>query len=123
MDTRSKIVTQAVPPARRGRLHVARGWFDVLTADMCRVLLEAKPADGSLLVLVYRESEARPAPLSAHDRAQMVAALDCVDHVYVCDAADADAAVADLRTDAEIDVEASMGRDVVRDVLQLHGHR
>ena len=112
-----------MPPPDRGRLHVARGWFDVLTADICRVLLEAKPVGGSLLALVYRDSEARPAPLVAYDRAQMVAALDCVDYVYVCTAAEADSTVADLGAHAEIDVELSTERDVVRDVLQSHEQR
>ena len=123
LDTRSKILSQALPPPCLGQLHVVRGWFDVLTADICRVLLEAKPAGGSLLALVYRESDARPAPLTAYDRAQMVAALDCVDYVYMCDPADAGAAVADLGAHADFDVELSTERDVVRDVLQLHGQR
>ena len=123
MDTRSKILSQAAPPARNGQLHVARGWFDVLTADICRALLEVKPADGSLAVLVYRESDARPAPLTAGDRAQMVAALDCVDYVFVCDMADADSVVTGLGASADFDVELSTERDVVRDVLQLHGQR
>ena len=123
LDTRSKILSQAAPLPCTGQLHVARGWFDVLTADMCRALLEVRPADGALLVLVYRESDARPSPLSADDRAQMVAALDCVDYVFVCDVDDADTAARDLEASAEFDVELSTVRDVVRDVLQLHGQR
>ena len=123
LDTRSKILSQAAPPPCNGQLHVARGWFDVLTADICRALLEVKPANGTLAVLVYRESDARPAPLTADDRAQMLAALDCVDYVYVCDFADADSTVTDLGASADFDVELSTERDVVRDVLQLHGQR
>ena len=123
MDTRSKILSRAEPTPRNRQLHVARGWFDVLTADICRALLEVRPANGSLAVLVYRESDARPAPLTADDRAQMVAALDCVDYVFVCDVADSDSALTDLGASAEFDVELSTERDVVRDVLQLHGQR
>lgn len=123
MDTRSKILSQAAPLPCTGQLHVARGWFDVLTAEICRVLLEVRPTNGSLLVLVYRESDARPTPLSADDRAQMVAAVDCVDYVYVCDVADGDSAVKGFRAYADFDVELSTERDVVRDVLRLHEHR
>lgn len=103
------------------RLHLVRGWFDVLTADRCRLLQNAKPADGSLLVLVYRDSPRHASPLTSHDRAQMVAALGCVDEVCVCEESEATNLSASLGPDTEVDAEQSLGRDVIRDVLERQG--
>lgn len=103
------------------RLHLVRGWFDVLTADRCRLLQNAKPADGSLLVLVYRDSPSHASPLTSHDRAQMVAALGCVDQVCVCGESEATKLSLSLGPDTEIDAEKSVGRDVIRDVLERQG--
>ena len=100
------------------QLHLVRGWFHVLTADRCHLLQSAKPADGSLLVLVYVDSPRHASPLTAHDRAQMVAALGCVDEVCVCDESEATSLSASLGPDMEFDAEESLGRDVIRDVLE-----
>lgn len=93
----------------------------MLTAEHCERLAAAKPADGNLLVLVHRETEARPTPLRAYDRAQMVAALACVEQVLVCDEAEAAAIAAELGATCVVDVESDQRRNVVRDVLHLHG--
>ena len=106
---------------RGKRLHLVRGWFDVLTADRCRLLQSAKPADGSLLVLVYADSPSHASPLTSQDRAQMVAALGCVDEVCVCEQSEATRLSASLEPDAAFDAEESMGRDVIRDVLERRG--
>lgn len=121
MDTRTKIVDRPNGRSQGKRLHVVRGWFDVLTADQCRLLQEAKPADGSLLVLVYRDTASHPSPLTARDRAQMVAALGCVDEVLVCDESEATTLSSSLGPDTELDAGESTGRDVVRDVLERQG--
>ena len=121
MDTRRKIVDRPSGRLQEKRLHVVRGWFDVLTADRCRLLQSARPADGSLLVLVYRDAPGRASPLAAHDRAQMVAALGCVDEVCVCEESEAAHLSSSLGPDAEFDAEESMGRDVIRDVLERRG--
>lgn len=121
MDTRRKIVDRPNGRSQGKRLHVVRGWFDVLTADHCRMLQDAKPADGSLLVLVYRDLSSHPAPLTAPDRAQMVAALGCVDEVLVCDESEAPSLSSSLDPDTEVDAGECMGRDVVRDVLERQG--
>ncbi len=121
MDTRRKIVDRPNGRFRGKRLHVVRGWFDVLTADRCRLLQTAKPADGSLLVLVYSDSPSHASPLTSHDRAQMVAALGCVDKVCVCEESEAPKLSSSLEPDAEFDAEESLGRDVIRDVLGRRG--
>lgn len=121
MDTRTKIVDRPNGRFQGKRLHVVRGWFDVLTADRCRLLQDAKPADGSLLVLVYRDSSSHASPLTSHDRAQMVAALGCVDEVCVCEESEATRLSSSLGPDTEFDAEESMGRDVIRDVLERQG--
>ncbi len=123
MDTRTKIVTEAALRAISGNVHLARGWFDVLTAEHGRLLGEAKPAHGTLLVLVYQDTAVRPVPLDASDRAQMVAALRCVDLVCICDASRAESVIASLEPEAELDVDALQSRDVVRDVLESHAER
>ena len=103
------------------RLHLVRGWFHVLTADRCHLLQSAKPADGSLLVLVYGDSPRHASPLTSHDRAQMVAALGCVDEVCVCEESEATSLASSLGPDMEFDAEESLGRDVIRDVLERRG--
>jgi bifunctional ADP-heptose synthase (sugar kinase/adenylyltransferase) len=124
LDTRTKIVSkQAALPAISGSVHLAKGWFDVLTAQHGRLLGGAKTADGTLVVLVYRDSAGRPVPLGAYDRAQMVAALECVDLVCICDASRAESIAAALKPETELDVDALQTRDVVRDVLERHADR
>lgn len=120
MDTRKKIVKPADLPGLPGTAHVARGWFDVLTAEHCAILASAKPADGPLVVIVYRESAERPTPLNAYDRAQMIAALACVDLVCVCDPSRARTVTDSLAPASETDVDALQTRDVVSDVLAAH---
>lgn len=119
VDTRSKIV-DCIDPFPDGCLHVARGWFSVLTADQCRLLEQSKPANARLAVLVYQETDLRPTPLPSHDRAQLIAALGCVDQVCVCHEADAPEIISQLRPAAEVDADAALGRDVVSDVLERH---
>lgn len=118
MDTRSKIVEPTALSAIQGELYLACGWFDVLTAEHCRLLQGAKPAAGTLLVLVYRESSTRPTPLGAFDRAQLIAALECVDRVVVCEQSDVESLVAALGPISVVDIESRQHRDVIREVLE-----
>lgn len=117
VDTRTKIVEPGTLASCRGQVHAAKGWFDVLTSEHCGLLEQARPADRKLLVLVHRETEDRPAPLPAYDRAQMVAALACVDFVCIADASEADAIVASVGAGPALDMDASQSRDVVRHVI------
>ena len=118
MDTRVKIVQRTALPSPDTRIGLAKGWFDVLTAEHCALLSAAKPSDGSLVVLVYRETPQRPAPLCAYDRAQMVAALGSVDWVCLCEAGESAVIAEALGAESVTDIDAVQKRDVVRDVLQ-----
>ena len=119
-DTRTKIVEQASLPPLQPNTQVAKGWFDVLTAETCELLDSAKRSGGLLVVLVYRDSDSRPAPLCGHDRTQMIAALGSVDWVCLCDASEADAIALTCQAGPVLDVDAVQTRDVIRDVLELH---
>lgn len=123
MDTRKKIVHLHSLPGGQANLRIAKGWFDVLTAEHCELLRKAKGPEGILVVLVYIETETRPAPLTASDRAQMVAALGAVDWVCACDAEECLEIETRLQPEAVLDVEAVRQRDVVRDVLEQHASR
>ncbi len=122
MDTRKKIVGKPALLSLSGKVRVAKGWFDILTAEHCQLLAGAKPADGTLVVLVYRETADRPAPLDSFGRAQMVAALGCVDRVCECDVADSEAVVKRLEPESVLDVDASETRDIVRHIAERHGN-
>lgn len=117
VDTRTKIVAFDTLASGEAQVHAAKGWFDVLTSEHCELLEQARPANRKLLVLVYRETEDRPAPLPAYDRAQMVAALACVDLVCITDAFEADAIIASVGAEPALDMDASQSRDVVRHVI------
>lgn len=119
-DTRSKIIGPASLPPPQDNIRVAKGWFDVLTSEHCELLRAAKPRDGALVVLVYRETDLRPAPLGGYDRAQMVAALEPVDWVCLCEASEAEAIAQALEADSVVDVDSAQRRNVVSDVLELH---
>ncbi len=116
MDTRTKIRPPDAVALRPGAV-VAKGRFDVLTAEHCRTLAEAKAAAADLVVLVLRESAGRPTVLDANDRAQLAAGLGCVDAVVICDESEADALIAQWNPAASVDVEACVKRDVVADVI------
>ena len=117
LDTRTKIRPSSDSVGPRAGSVIAKGWFDVLTADHCRALADAKQPDGSLLVLVFKETAAHPTPLDANDRAQLVAGLACVDEVVICDESEADALISKWQAGAAIDIEALVKRDVVKDVI------
>ena len=120
MDTRTKIVGPDSLPPPNAKARIAKGWFDVLTAEHCELLESARPRNGVLVVLVFRETDLRPAPLCAHDRAQMVAALECVNWVCVCGASEAESIAEACAADSVIDIDSAQTRDVVGDVLELH---
>ena len=120
MDTRKKIVDEAALSTVPGGVCLAKGWFDVLTADHGKLLSEAKARHRTLVALVYQDTPSRPVPLVASDRAQMIAALESVDLVCKCDASRVKSIVDTLRPEAEIDVDALQSRDVIRDVLERH---
>ena len=117
MDTRTKIRPSSDGVEPRAGSVIAKGWFDVLTADHCRALADAKQPDGRLLVLIFKETSAHPTPLDANDRAQLVAGLACVDEVVICDESEADVLISNWQPRAAIDIEPLVKRDVVKDVI------
>ncbi len=121
MDTRSKIVEPGAAASAGRPLRTAKGWFDVLTAEHCTILQQARRADHALLVLVYRETASRPAPLPAYDRAQMVAALACVDLVCITEISEADEIASKIGAAPALDIDAVQSRDVVRHVVATQG--
>ncbi len=120
MDTRQKILHRQSLPERKSNIRLAKGWFDVLTAEQCERLAQLKSPGGTLGVLVYADTDVRPAPLCANDRAQMVAALRSVDWVCVCEEPESGEIARTLQVETVLDIDAVQQRDVVRDVLESH---
>ena len=121
MDTREKIVrAEQAAQGVAGPLAVARGRFDVLTADHCRILADTKRNAERLIALVLRDREDEPSLLDEAARAQLTAALGVVDRVVICDEAESEALIAEWRPSTAIDVEAYVRRNVVADVLERH---
>ena len=125
MDTRTKILGSAEAAsavssvAATGKcIVVARGSFEVLRAEHCRLLAEAKRQGTHLVVVVHDDHEPRPKVLQAASRAQMMAALAVVDHVVVCDEAGVEALISGWNTAAVVDVEQGAVREVIAHVLQ-----
>ena len=84
MDTRNKIIdaTQAARIAASGAI-VVSGYFDPLIAAHAERLVQLKPANAKLLVLIATPADAI---LPAGARAQLVAGLRAVDYVSeLCD--------------------------------------
>ncbi len=119
LNTRTKIIQSFESIKRREQLHLVYGWFDVLTAEYCGILQGSTSVDSTLIALVFEENETRSSPLSAYDRAQMLAALECVDHVIICKESESDSVVSEFNPDSVIDIDSLQKRDVVRDVLKL----
>lgn len=127
MDTRTKILPRqdtvshlAALSANGSRLVTAAGWFDVLQAEHGRRLSAAKRESARLIVFVYDDRADRRGVLDAWSRAQMVAALAVVDHVVICDEADAASLAARSNLPPPLSIEDAMPRDIVADVLQRH---
>lgn len=106
MDTRHKIIgREALPPG--GYLYVS-GYFDPLLATHARRLNELREGHPGGLVVVVRDP-AMPI-LPARARAELVAALKCVDHVII----GGDAIVDDTEAHAAITAE------LIEHVAQRH---
>jgi bifunctional ADP-heptose synthase (sugar kinase/adenylyltransferase) len=116
MDTRTKIFTFDSLPLE-GAAVVARGRFDGLTLDHCRALEAARGGAARLVVVV--ESE-RAGILTPRARAELVAALEAVDAVVICDQPEAERLISSLNPVTVVDVESQVSRDVVADVLSRH---
>jgi glycerol-3-phosphate cytidylyltransferase-like family protein len=106
LDTRTKIVDRRDLP--EGRYIYVGGTFDPLLAAHARRLRELREP-GAGLVAVIREPE-RPV-LRARARAELVAALDCVDYVVI-------GGEAALNLESEHD---AIYRELLEHVARRHG--
>ena len=127
MDTRTKIISLDragalfSSSAEKGDgIVVARGCFDLLSAEHCRRLARAKEGGKYLVVAVYSDREPGQTALSQLARAQMVAALAVVDYVVICDQAQTERTVSPWRPSAVVDADPISARDVIGDVLQRY---
>lgn len=125
MDTRSKIQTpdQIIAELSQGLWTLAVGRFPALTAEHVEVLQKAAEADGLLTVAVAADDWGGPYPLDASSRAQLVAAVEGVDLVVICD----QSAVERLRKlgkpSTVIEIEKRVQRDIVADVIARHSQK
>lgn len=117
MDTRTKVVS-AAQITRKGIL--AWGRFDVLTAEHCRLLADARKQAPRLTALVTADPAERPTLLDAKARAHLAAALGSVDCVIICDQSEREQLLDDWDPTLVLDVESQVRRDVVADVLSRH---
>jgi bifunctional ADP-heptose synthase (sugar kinase/adenylyltransferase) len=114
IDTRNKIVTaEQIGQAAV----VAMGRFDVIRAEHCRILREAKSGTGPLIAAVLADAPGESSLFDQQSRAQLTAALADVDQVVICDGAEAAELAARLGA-AVLDVDALLKRDLVADVLE-----
>ena len=114
IDTRDKIVTAD----RIGEATtVAIGRFDVIRAEHCRILREARRGAGRLVAAVLADAPGESSLFDQQSRAQLTAALADVDQVVVCERAEATQLAARLGA-AMLDVDALLKRDLVADVLE-----
>ena len=127
MDTRSKIISLERAGALFSSLAekgdgivVARGCFDLLSAEHCRRLAGAKERGGRLVVAVYSDKDPQETVFSQSARAQMVAALAIVDYVVICDEPQTDRIVSSWQPVAVVDADPTSARDVIGDVLQRY---
>jgi len=126
MDTRSKILsreraTAVLTPlgSNSSGLVVAKGWYDLLLAESCWGLAEAKKKGGTLVAAVYADRQPERRLLEASSRAQMVAAVAAVDYVIICDEGEVESLASSWRAEI-IDAERWTKSDVVADVLQRY---
>jgi rfaE bifunctional protein nucleotidyltransferase chain/domain len=125
MDTREKILNRdqlaqrlAEHHARRQRVVLANGCFDLLHAGHVRYLDGARRQGDVLVVAVNSDASARPLKgpgrpiLPADARARLVAALSAVSYVTVFDEPDVSALLSTLRPDVH-----AKGTDYTEDTV------
>ncbi len=116
--TREKIVAAYQLSTTDESTIVAIGHFDVIRAEHCRLLQQARNRATRLVAVVLSDAPDRASLLDHQARANLTAALDSVDHVVMCDAAEASQLVTRLGASATLDIDAQLKRDVIADVLQ-----
>ena len=117
IDTRNKIVSADAIEAAGERAVVAFGRFDVIRAEHCRVLRDARRGSRRLIAAVLADAPGQPSLFDQQSRAQLTAALADVDQVVICAPAEVKQLAA--RTGAVmLDVDSRLKRDLVADVLE-----
>ena len=117
IDTRSKIVSGERIEAAEQSTAVAFGRFDVIRAEHCRILRDARAGVGRLIAAVPADEPGEPSLFDQQSRAQLTAALADVDQVVLCERDEAERLAARLGV-AVLDVDALLKRDLVADVLE-----
>lgn len=117
IDTRSKIVSGEQIEAAEEATAVAYGRFDVIRAEHCRILRDARVGVGRLIAAVSADEPGGASLFDQQSRAQLTAALTDVDHVVLCERDEAERLAARLGA-AVLDVDALLKRDLVADVLE-----
>lgn len=114
IDTREKIVkADSIGKADV----VAFGRFDVIRAEHCRILRDARAAAGRLVAAVVADAPGELSLFDQQSRAQLTAALADVDQVVLCERAEVEQLA--IRAGAEtVDVDAMLKRNLVADVLE-----
>lgn len=117
IDTRNKIVTADAIEADGKATVVAYGRFDVIRAEHCRILRDARRGAGRLIAAVLADVPGQSSLFDQQSRAQLTAALADVDQVVLCGPAEVERLAARAGA-ATLDVDALLKRDVVADVLE-----
>lgn len=117
IDTRNKIVSADAIAADGQATVVAYGRFDVIRAEHCRILRDARRGAGRLIAAVLADVPGQSSLFDQQSRAQLTAALADVDQVVICAAAEVQQLAARAGA-ATLDVDALLKRDLVADVLQ-----
>ena len=114
IDTRDKIVeANSIGEAAV----VAFGFFDVIRAEHCRILRDARAAAGRLVAAVLADAPGELSLFDQQSRAQLTAALADVDQVVLCERSEVEQLA--IRTGAKtVDVDALLKRNLIADVLE-----
>jgi bifunctional ADP-heptose synthase (sugar kinase/adenylyltransferase) len=117
IDTRNKIVSADAIEADGEATVVAFGRFDVIRAEHCRILRDARRDAGRLIAAVLADVAGQSSLFDQQSRAQLTAALADVALVVICAPAEVEQLAARAGA-ATVDVDAMLKRDLVADVLQ-----
>ena len=117
IDTRNKIVSADKIEAGGDGTVIAFGRFDVIRAEHCRILRDARRGAGRLIAAVLADAPGQLSLFDQQSRAQLTAALSDVDQVVICAQAEVEQLAARVGA-ATLDVDVRLKRDLVADVLE-----
>ena len=117
IDTRNKIVSADAIEADGEATVVAYGRFDVIRAEHCQILSDARRGVGRMIAAVLADVPGQSSLFDQQSRAQLTAALADVDQAVICTLGEVEQLAARAGA-ATLDVDARLKRDLVADVLQ-----